>query len=122
MGYTHFYMCKTFDSTTLSSAASTKILKTLTEIDLAEGTTRSEIVYGVCQKTPDLKYLEVVIPEFNKKLSKITQADRKLAAEILTFVEPKEQCSIFSACFNALNSPKKEWNEASSHFTHNILM
>ena len=87
MGYTHLYLCKTFDSTTLFSAAATKTLKTLAEIDLAEGTTRPEIVYGVCQKTPDLKFLEVVVPDINKELSKITESDKKLATDDLTFVD-----------------------------------
>ena len=118
MGYSHFYMCKTFDRKTLTSAAREETVKALAEIDIAEGTTRAQIVYGVCQKTPVLSYVKAVLPQFNTKIStkRIKEADKKIVAEVLTFIEPSEQCSTFSACFNALNSPKPGWNQERFYF------
>ena len=117
MGYSHFYMCKTFDRKTLISAAREETVKALAEIDIAEGTTRAQIVYGVCQKTPVLSYVKAVLPQFNTNLSRIKEADKKIVSEVLTFIEPSELCSTFSACFNALNSPQPGWNQERFHFT-----
>ena len=120
MGYSHFYLCKTFERKKLASAARQETVRALAKIDLAEGTTRAEIVYGVCQKTPVLPYLKAVLPQFDSKISKIRESDKQIVAEVLTFIEPKEQCSIFSACFNALNSPKPGWNQERSYFIQTL--